>query len=84
MMLLPKAIEKYKGLKFSGCIVYKNGVPNVDIPIEAATEDEELKRIIWDAIKKMVGDEADCRKVPSKKECAWCDISKSECSERVC
>ena len=82
MMFLPKAIEMYKDLKFSGCIVYKLGVPNVDIPIEAA-QDESFKQAIWDAIKRTVGDEAGCRKVPSQKECAWCDIPKDECSARI-
>lgn len=82
MMLLPKAIEKYKGMEFSGCIVYKLGVPNVDIPIEAA-QDESLKKIIWDTMKQIAGDEAECRKVPSKKECGWCDIPCGDCLERI-
>jgi len=82
MMLLPKAIEKYKELKFNGCIVYKNGVPNVDIPACAA-DDESLKQAIWDVIKKIVGDEVDCRKVPSQKECNWCDVPKTECNMRA-
>ena len=82
MMLLPKAIEKYKGIKFSGCVVYKLGVPNVHIPISAG-EDESLKRYLWDTMKRIAGDEVDCRKVPSKKECGWCDIPCGDCNERV-
>jgi len=82
MLFLPKAIEMYKGLKFNGCIVYKNGVPNADIPASAA-QDESLKQAIWNAIKKIVGNEADCRKTPSQKECAWCDVPKAECDKRI-
>jgi len=87
MMLLPKAIieeegQKYKGVKFDGCIVYKLGVPNADIPAEAA-DDESLKKEIWRTIKQITGDEADCRKVPSRKECGYCDITCENCDERI-
>jgi len=82
MMLLPKAIEKYKGIEFNGCIVYKLGVPNIDIPAEAA-QDEELKKIIWDTMKRIAGKEDLCRKVPSLNECRKCDICKQDCDERI-
>lgn len=82
MMWLPLGIPKYKGKKFSGTIVYKLGIPNVDIPAEAA-EDESLKRIIWNTVNQITGDEVDCRKVPSRKECGWCDISCENCNERM-
>ena len=82
MLLLPKAIEKYKNVEFDGCIVYKLGIPNIDIPAEAA-QDESLKKIIWDTIKQIAGDEVNCRKVPSRKECNRCDISKEFCNERI-
>ncbi len=82
MMLLPKAIERYKGIKFSGIVVYKIGVPNVDIPATAG-EDESLKRYLWGTMKRIAGDEAGCPKIPSKKECGWCDIPYGECNERI-
>lgn len=87
MLWLPKAIIegriKYAGIKFNGCIVYKLGIKNVEIPAGLAYEDEALKRYIWDAIKLMTGDEADCRKVPSEKECSWCDITCADCDMRI-
>jgi hypothetical protein len=82
MMLVPKAIEKYKDYKFNGNITYKDGVPNVKIPFTAAN-DESLKKIIWDTIQKLVTSENNCRKVPSEKECKNCDICKEFCNERI-
>jgi len=82
MLLLPKAIKKYKDTIFSGTIVYKLGVPNVDISPEAA-QDEYLKKIIWDTIKLIAGDESKCRRVPSENECRRCDICKEDCDERI-
>lgn len=82
MLWLPLAIEKYKDVEFDGCIVYKLGLPNVDIPPSAA-QDGSLKSIIWDVLKSVVGNKDGCRKVPSRKECDWCDITKADCPERV-
>lgn len=83
MLWLPLAIPQYKNVKFSGCIVYKQGIPNVDIPPLAA-QDASLKQYIWDTIKKFAGDENDCCKVPSVRECSRCDILKIDCSEKIC
>lgn len=81
MLFLPISIEKYKGVEFDGCIVYKAGVSNMEIPASAA-QDTELKRYIWDTIKRITG-AVGCRKVPSQKECSWCDIPKEDCNMRV-
>lgn len=82
MLLLPNAISAYKDTTFNGCIVYRLGIPNVDISPEEA-QDENLKRIIWDTIKKVAGEEENCRKVPSCSECKKCDITKADCPERM-
>lgn len=82
MLILPKAISIYSDIKFDGCIVYKDGIKNVDIPFEAAN-DESLKRIIWNTIETVIGDEAGCRRVPSHNECKWCDITKEDCPARM-
>jgi hypothetical protein len=81
MIFIPMAMDKFKDTKFSGCIVYKLGIPNMDITPEQA-QDESLKRIIWDVIKKIAGDESGCRKYPSYNECKRCDITKADCPER--
>jgi len=82
MMFIPKAIDKYKDMEFNGCIVYKLGLHNIDIPAEAA-QDESLKRIIWDTIKRIAGNESECRKIPSYRECKNCDINCEDCNERI-
>ncbi len=39
MILLPLAVPDYANTKFSGCVVYKEGVPNVDYPSTGARID---------------------------------------------
>lgn len=81
-IVLPKAVEEYRGVQFDGCIVYKDGIQNVDIPYEAAN-DESLKNEIWKTIDSICGAEVDCRRVASRSECKWCDISKADCPVRI-
>lgn len=83
MLLVPKAIEKYKDIKFDGCIVYKEGVTNVPIPAEAAYDDESLKSTIWECIKRIAGEENECLKVPSCNECKKCDVPKALCGDKI-
>ncbi len=82
MIFLPLSIPEYKGMDFDGTIVYKLGVADVNIPHSAA-EDESLKLQIWKAMKLITGDESNCRRSPSKKECNWCDITKDDCPGRI-
>lgn len=82
MLWIPLAMHKYKGVEFDGTIVYKLGVPNVDIPSSAA-HDAGLKQYIWETIKKFVGPEEGCCKVPSVRECGRCDILPTDCPERL-
>lgn len=83
MLFLPKAVEKYKDVRFNGCIVYKLGIPNMDIPSYVAYDDPTIKKIIWDTIKQITGEEVNCRKVPSVNECNKCDVCKEDCLERI-
>lgn len=83
MLLVPKGISKFKGIRFDGTIVYKLGVKNAEIPATAAYDDESLKKAIWDCIKLVVGPEDKCRKIPSRNECGRCDITKTDCPERI-
>ncbi|KKN75682.1 hypothetical protein LCGC14_0377850 [marine sediment metagenome] len=80
-ILLPLAVSDYAATKFSGCVVYKEGVPNVDIPNTIA-DDKGLREQIFSTIDKIIGPEVACRKTPSKMECRFCDIARSECSAK--
>lgn len=80
-ILLPLAVPAYATTKFSGCVVYKEGIPNVEIPNTIA-EDVGLRDQIFATIDKIIGPEVACRKTPSKMECRFCDIARSECSAK--
>jgi len=81
-IILPKAVPEYADIKFDGVVVYKEGVKNIEIPSEAA-EDESLINEIMKTINKIAGPENECRRVPSRSECKWCDITKADCPERI-
>jgi len=78
MMFLPKAIERYENMVFDGLVVY----PNSEVPISWTEIDEELKRTVWELIKRIGGD-TPCEMIPSNNECRWCDISKANCLKRI-
>lgn len=78
MMFLPKCFKKYEQTCFDGNVVYEDNVA----PIYWTDIDSDLKKLVWDTIKRIGGD-TPCRKVPSFDECKWCDISKEDCPERV-
>ncbi len=80
-LLLPLAVPDYANIKFSGCVVYKEGVQNVNIPNTIA-DDAGLREQIFSTIDKIIGPEVACRKTPSKMECRFCDIARSECAQK--
>ncbi len=80
-ILLGLAVPGYEKMKFSGCVVYKEGVPNVEIPNTIA-DDAGLRDQIFTTVDKIIGPEVACRKTPSRMECRFCDIARSECSAK--
>ncbi len=80
-ILLPLAVPDYATTKFSGCVVYPESVPNVDIPNTIA-DDEGLRDQIFSTIDKIIGPEVACRKTPSKMECRFCDITSADCAQK--
>src|SRR5438270_455289 len=68
----------YAGTRPAGCVVY--GGSKVDIPAEAV----DAKFI--DAFEYFLGVIASLEpalKVPSRHECRFCDIARTECPERI-
>lgn len=78
MMFLPQCIKEYGETIFDGYVRYKDS----EVPIFHTDIDEDLKKVVWDVIKRISATEP-CRKTPSYNECNFCDISKEDCSERV-
>jgi len=78
MLSLPHVEGPWKGLKLEGRIVYGNTV--VDVP--ASKIDAQLKKLFRKTVLAVGGPEP-ARKFPSWGECRYCDISKTDCSERI-
>ena len=75
---VPKALEQYHGVEFSGRVVYPDG--QVGIPVSAVGE--KFTERLGSLIRRLAA-ETPARRVPSAQECAFCDITKADCPERV-
>lgn len=78
MLLLPKAVAAYRGSRPAGCVLYGDGP--VLIP-PGAIDDTFIKH--FEYFVDVIGSEMAAMKAPSRNECRFCDIAKSECAERV-
>lgn len=78
LLIVPYTRTDYRYRDIRGELQYKDGV--VKIGVEKLTD--EMKRIIRKMIEEIAGENAPPR-VPSAGECRFCDISISDCSERV-
>jgi len=82
MMYLPHdhqflTSEELQKLPWEGRVVYKKTA----VPIPSVMLTKSLKDIAKDTIGKLSGEPA--RKVPSERECRKCDISETDCPERL-
>ena len=78
MSALPKALERYRGLKLTGQVAYSDHV--VDIPAEAV--DETFVQRMGQLITRLASD-MPARRIPSPGECRFCEITPADCPERV-
>lgn len=78
MLALPHVEGPWKGLKIEGRIVYDHSI--VDVP--SSKIDAELKDLFRKTVQTL-GGPTPARKVPSRSECRYCDISQADCPERI-
>ena len=78
MYAVPKAMWQYRGVAFDGKIAYSDH--EVDIPASAV--DETFIRNLSGLVRRL-SNEAPARRVPSFRECQFCDISSVDCPERA-
>jgi hypothetical protein len=78
MYLLPQAVPAYRGTRPAGCVVYNDS--RVEIPAEAV---DEAFIQNFEYFLGIIASGEPALKVPSRNECRFCDIAKSECPERV-
>ena len=74
---IPRSFRQYRGVPFSGQVAYPGHV--VDIPPGAV--DSEFIGRMGQLIRRLAAAEP-ARKVPSRSECAFCDITSADCPER--
>jgi hypothetical protein len=77
MYLVPLAVEKYRGISPTGCVVYAEN--RVVIP-PAAIDDKFKEQFTY--FLNIVGGQEEPLKVSGPNECRFCDIPASECAER--
>ena len=78
MYAVPRALGQYRGVVFDGKIAY--GDHEVDIP--AAAVDETFIQNVSALIQRLSAGEPE-RRVPSPRECGFCDIASLDCPERM-
>ncbi|MBD2105317.1 PD-(D/E)XK nuclease family protein [Leptolyngbya sp. FACHB-261] len=77
MLLLPLGARHCQGLKLEGRIVYLDSVENI-----LASSVDSFRGTFRRTVET-VSNSRPARKVPSLRECRFCDVSKKYCSERV-
>ena len=78
MYAIPRSLGQYRGITFDGKIVYTDH--EVDIPASAVDEKfvENLSLLI-----RRLSSPTPARKVPSRMECGFCNITSGDCPERA-
>ena len=78
MFTLPRTLSQYKGLTISGQVAYPDHV--IDVPPEAVDKDffNQLGELV-----NGLASQIPARKVPSFSECRFCEITKTDCPERI-
>ena len=79
MYAVPRGLQQYKGLTFEGKLVYADS-DGVDIPNSAV--DDTFVTNFSDLIKR-IASTTPARKVPSRTECGFCNITSADCPERA-
>ena len=78
MYALPRAKPEFEGVTFDGVVVYEDH----EIAIPASAIDDEFVGMMARQILR-VADSKPAPKVPTPMECAFCDITASDCPERI-
>ena len=80
MYLLPKAQGgRWKGSRFEGVVVYADGR---EVSVPADSVNEAFVSRLAKFMRKMRSP-MPARRVPSRPECGWCELTKADCSDRI-
>ena len=75
---VPRALEGYRGMEFTGHVVYTES--SLEIPV-SRIDTNFVNNLA--ALIRRIADDTPAPKVPSYDECRFCDITSADCPERV-
>lgn len=75
---VPKALEQYRGMEFTGHVAYTES--NVEIPTSRI--DTNFVNNLGSLIRRLAA-HTPTRRVPSVQECRFCDITATDCPDRI-
>ena len=78
MYAIPKALGQYSGVTFTGRVSY----PDHDIDIPSSAIDDSFVDTLAQLMVR-VATVTPARKVPSRAECTFCNITREDCPERT-
>ena len=78
MYAVPRAMGRHHGVAFDGLMAYRDH----EVVIPAAAVDETFIGNLASLVRRLSASEA-ARRVPSPRECGFCDISSADCPERA-
>ena len=78
MYAVPRAMGQHYGVAFDGLVAYSDH----EVPIPAAAVDEAFIGNLAGLVRRLSG-EVPARRVPSPRECGFCNISSADCPDRV-
>lgn len=78
MYAVPRGIQRYQGVEFSGQIAY----PEYGDEIPAGAVDREFLDRLIELLSRLASTRPALR-VPSPRECRFCDISRVDCPDRI-
>ena len=78
MYAVPRALRHHAGISFSGKVVYTDHEESIPASEVDQTFVDNLGQLI-----RRLGSTTSARKVPSRSECRFCDITTQDCPERA-
>ena len=75
---VPKALHQYRGMEFRGHVAY----PESNVGIPESRIDKKFVDNLGTLIRRLAADKP-ARKAPSFAECRFCDITGTDCPERM-
>lgn len=78
MYAIPRGLRQYKGIKVNGQVVYHDHA----VPIPTSSIDDTFISNITDLVKRLAS-ATPARRVPSSRECQFCNITSLDCPDRI-